>query len=368
MLVVAGMIGCDTAGQIDAFSNGTNGALASWVTSPDGDLLLSDPTAGLDFEVEFIDEDNGNTVEAWAMTVTDGTTTGTIFTQTAFTANTDGNQGFSGSVSLADIATALGTTTASFAEEDEFTFGSILTRGGVQFPVGNASQFLNAVADFDEAIAIETVSVTAKSVDSPYLSATSTDTVFMEFANDFTTVLASNPTLTAISTDGSLNTNGYVFGDMGSKLDEDGEDSVYWVVITPPAGLAGVDTISVVISDASAFATGFVMANDTLENAYFYDNVVPTIAANNSANVAGTGGSVVGYRFNVALSEEIGSVTVVADYADADTDDVEKVVEVEGDVFDYTFDWTAADGAVSITVTIADEAGNAATAINVDLM
>ena len=368
ILIIAVMTACDTAGGIDSFSNGTNGALASWVTPPQGSLIISDPTTGLDFEVEFVDEDGGNTVDSWTLTVTDAVTVGTVFTQTSFSENANGNQGFSETITLTDIASALGATVDSFEEGDEFIFSSTLTRNGTVYPVGSASQFLNAVADFDASIAEETTSLTSKRTKSSYLNSTSIDTIFLEFENDFTTELATNPTLSAISSGG----NAYTIGTIQKMLIEDEDDLMYlyWATITPPATIAVQDTVSIKIADAE-IVSNFPMINDTIKNAYIVDYTAPTVLDDLSSLKRGSGLDTLGYNFNYIFSEDVGSVKLTVDFVgvddnedgdiDEDGDEVEVEIDVTAneDLLDYTFMWTgASDGEVHLVLEVRDLAGN----------
>ena len=371
VLIVAVMAACDdTAGGIDSFSNGTNGALASWVTSPDGDLILSNPDVGLAFEVEFIDENKGSTVEAWTFSVTDGDLAkGTVINQTSFSANSDGNQGFSGTITLADIASALGVTVASLEESDILTFSATLTRGGVVYPVGVASQFLDAVQSFEYTIATETTSLTSFTSKSTHLNAMSVDTIYLEFANDFTSELATKPTLSAISSGG----NTYTFGEVKALLDKKEKDSVYWATITPPASIAEQDMVDIVISAAAAVA-GFTMVNDTTSLVYIVDFIAPTVLEDGSSLKKGSGLDTLGHNFKYVFSEKIGSIKLTADVAgvdddgdgnidaaDTDGDAVETTVETSGDILDYTYPWKGrkAEGEeVTLVLEVRDLAGN----------
>ncbi len=367
VLVVVGLSGCDTAGGADddIFARGADAALASWVSAPSGDLILSDPTSALAWEVEFIDESNGSTVESFQIAISDGTNSGSI-SYSSFTANAEGNQGVSGSISLNDIASAIGVTVASMSEDDDFTFAPTLTRGGVVYPVGNASQFLNAVADFSATIATETTSLTTSSVKNESIN--SADTLFLEFTNDFTTELLVDPTLTIVSATGQVDN---AFGAVAALVDEDGDDSVYYAILTPTA--AATDTISVTLSAASAIATGFAMVDTTLADIWIVDNAIPT-ATDNSSFVIGSGGGNVGYGYNIALDENIGDATLTVDItgvdddgdgdidgADADGDAVSVTIadgSIDDDVFNFTY--TIASGTNgTLTLTLEDLAGNA---------
>ena len=351
-LVVVGMAACDTAGGIDAdiFVPGESAALAVWVSSPSGDLLLSDPTATVDFEVEFLDETDGSSVEAFTMTVTDGTNTGTLINQTAFTANANGNQGFSGSISMNAIAAALGTTVASYSEEDEFDFVSTITRGGTVFPSGNS---LFSVRDFTLETPVETVDVTV-TIKNEFLNGAATGTVVMAFENDFGVELETFPTLTITSGSGS-------FGAVTAVLDEDDEDSVYQAVYTPGAV---EEKISFTITGASAVtAAGFAMATETVTDAFTVDLTAPQLLGNNSA------ASATGQLYNFLLDENIGSVSLLENFTGVDDDgdgtideagEGEKVeVTFSDNFFNFKYDWKAADGEVTLTLEVEDAAGNA---------
>ena len=359
-LIVVGMASCDTAGGIDSFQIGEESALAAWVSSPSGDLILSDPSSALDFEVEFIDATDGSSVEAFNMTVTDGTNTGTIVSQTAFTANENGNQGFSGSISLNDIATALGVTVASLEEDDEFDFTSTITRGGTVLATGNASQFITSVRNFSVTIATETVDV-AVTVKTAKIGVGLTSTVVMAFENDFTVALETLPTLEIIN-GGSGSFGAVTAVPYMDEDDEDnfGNDSVYQVVYTPGAI---EETVSFRVIGASALASGFVMTPDTISKAFTMDLTAPTIVGDNSAT------STSGQLYNLLLDENIGSVTLMQDFTGVDddgengiddADDAIKVADVTFDknVLNYTFDWQASDGEVTLTLVVKDESGN----------
>lgn len=355
--IVIGMIACDTAGNIDSFQIGEESALAAWVSSPDGDLILSDPTSALSFEVEFIDATDGSSVEAFTMTVTDGTNSGTLINQTSFSANDDGNQGFSGSFSLNDIAGALGVTVASLEEEDEFDFSSTITRGGTVLATGNASQFHSSIRDFSAAIGVETVSV-AVTVKKSDLNAGATSEVIMAFANDFTIELATLPTLEVIN--GGTGT----FSAVTAVLDEDGDDSVYVSTYTQ-AGLVEEDVDFRIIGAEAV--DGYTMVADTTEEAFSIDLTAPTIGTDISGAVA------TGYRFyleseaglTVELMEDFAGVDDDGDGdidgADADGDAVAvSGVAFSGRTLDYTYEWVTADGAVTLTLKVTDDAENEA--------
>jgi len=353
--VVLGMAACDDAGGIDSFQLGEESAIAVWVASPKGDLKLSDPTSALAFEVEFIDATDGSSVEAFTMSVSDGTTSGVVINQTAFAANANGNQGFSGSISLNAIATALGVTVASFDEEDEFDFTSTITRGGVTLATGNADQFLESVRGFSGEIAVETVDVTV-TVKKSDLNAAATSAVVMAFENDFTIKLATLPTVIVTS-------GGGTFGATTAVLDEDGEDSVYQAVYTPGATEGKV---SFAVTGASAIAGGFVMVNDTTKSAFTIDLTTPLLVGDNSAT------SATGQLYNILLDENIGSVTLLEDFtgvdddedgdidgADTDGDGVKVTVTFTDNVLDFKYDWEDEDGEVTLTLEVKDAAGNA---------
>lgn len=265
------MVACDEEGTLENFQLGSTTAIAGWVSSPDGDLILSDPTSSLDFEIEFNDGGDGSSVDAVTMTVSDGTTTATILTQTSFTANADGVMGFSGSISLDDIATALGTTASSFDEGDEFDFDHTLTVNGVEIPPGNAATFTNDVDAFGATIATETVSLASGEAEEgeAYVNNTDGVTIVLGFANDFTVELETLPTVEWLDYDG-VNQGSTGIGTVTAVQDEDGADSVYTFTY---ANAAATDTVSFVVSGASAFTSGFVMENDTLEDLFIVDNV-----------------------------------------------------------------------------------------------
>ena len=353
-LIVVGMASCDTAGGIDSFQIGDEAALAAWVSAPDGDLLLSNPAATVDFEVELIDATDGSSVQAFTMTVSDGTNSATLINQTAFTANANGNQGFSGSFSMNSIAAALGTTVASYSEEDEFDFASTITRDGTVLATGNANQFIVSVRDFSWATPVETVSidVTVKTAD---LNAGATSQIVMAFENDFTSVLSVLPTLEVI------NGGTGAFGAVTAVQDEDGVDSVYVATYTQ-AG-ATEETVDFRIISGAAVA-GFPMANDTTTKAFTIDLTAPTIGTDISGAVAS------GFRY--FLESEAGvSVTLMENFTgvddddDGETDEAGEGVAVSDVAFsdralDYTYAWEAADGEVTLTLEVTDAAGNAA--------
>ncbi len=149
-VAAAGVISCDTAGGIEDFNDGvTNASLAVWVDTPFSDadtLSLLDPSNAIEFEIEFLDESNGSLVDAFQLEVSDGTNTAILISQTAFAANENGNQGFSGSFSLTDVVSALGTDLIDYVSGDEFDFTGNITRGGVVYPFGSS---INAVQNFE---------------------------------------------------------------------------------------------------------------------------------------------------------------------------------------------------------------------------
>ncbi len=366
-LVVLGMAACDTAGGIDAdiFTPGESAALAVWADSPSGDLILSDPTSSLDFEVEFIDETDGSSVESFTMVVQirdkDGnvTSSGTVLTQATFTANADGNQGFSGSISLNDIATALSTTTATFSEKDEFHFVSTFTRGGTTYPSGNANQFLESVNDFSEKIGVETVEVTV-TIKNSNVDATG-ELVIMAFENDFGVALETMPTFEILS-GGSGSFGAVTAVPFADEEDEKnfGKDSVYQALYTPGA-VEEVITFRI-LSASAVDVAGFEIVPDTVKKAFTVDLTAPTIVGDLSAT------STTGQLYNFLLSEDIGSVTLKEDFTGVDddedgtVDDATDAVKVDvtftDNVLDFKYDWKAADGEVTLTLEIKDKAGN----------
>lgn len=361
-------VSCDTEGGIDdpVFGIAGNAPLAAWLTSAEGsdDLILSDPTSTVDFEIEFIDATDGSSVEEFTMTVTYETTTVTLISQSSFTSTSSGNQGFSGSFSLNDIASALGVTAATFSEGDEFSFSNTVTSGGTTYPNGNSNTFSNSLRDFDLEIPGETISITSFSTDSTFLNSTSIGTVVLAFANDLTIELETLPTVTRTSSAGSGDD---VLGAVTAVLDQDGADSVYTFDYTP--GAADGDTISFEITAASAVTTaGFEMADSTFSAVFIIDNVDPTVSFTETT-VLTSGLDTTGIRFVTTFSEDIGSITMTANITGVD-DDLDDVVDEDGEVaklsptfsgrtLDYTYPWTGADvGEVTIDIEMRDVAGN----------
>lgn len=352
LLVVA----CDNTNPLEDLG-GTKAAFASWVSAPSGDLLVSDPSSSVSWEFELIDGNNGNDVTSVAIDVSDGTNSGNLATISSFSANSNGVQGASGSFDLTDIAGALGVGVGTIGEDDSFDFTITVTKSdGTTWGQANAgaASGYDPANPFSMSTATETVGVTSLSTIDTYLNAGNVDTIYLEFANDFTVELAVQPTVTSISSEGNTDD---AIGAVQVIADADGADSVYWVSYTP--GAAAADTISIVVAGASAFSTGFVMTNDTTEMVYFIDNVDPTISANGSGEQFGTGGASIGYEFNLVASETIGWAVLSVDWTDAGTTDTS--VKIDGDdtaVLNYMFDWALADGEVTLTMTVYDLAGN----------
>ncbi len=346
-LIVLGMVACDKDGGIDSdiFKATESAALATWVTSPKTGIKLSNPTSTATFEVEFLDETDGSSVEAFTMTVTDkDDKTRVLLNQTTFSANTNGNKGFSGSISMNAIATALGTTVASYSEGDEFDFVSTITRGGTVFPSGNS---LSEVKNFTLTLPVETVGV-AVTIKKSILNAngTTVDMVFTESLNR-------HPSLTVIKGGGR-------FSVVIPILDVKMKDSAYRTTYTPGTV---EEKVSFTITGASAFATGFEMAADTLKDAFTIDLTDPMIVGNDSDTTA-TGGQ----RYILLLDEVIGSVTLkenftgVDDDGDGDDDEVGEGKKVDvtftGAFFDFEYEWADGDGEVTLTLEVKDVAGN----------
>ncbi len=364
VLIIIGQSGCDTAGGVDdeIFARGADAALASWVSTPDGDILLSNPASAASFSVEFIDESGGSTVSNFTLNVSDGTNSGVVFTSSSFSANSDGNQGVSGSYSLNTIMDALGTTVADYEEGDEFEFAATITRDGVVYPAGNAAMFLNAVRQYSIALPLETVVVAGVSADSARLNANSTEYVVMAFENDFGVALKTHPTIEILS-------GGGAFGDVevvafADPEDEDnlGKDSVYRALYTPTT--EGPVTFRII--GASAIGTDvFTNEPDTSENFFIVDLTNPTVVGDNSGQVTA------GQRYSILLDEPVGDVKLMVDFlnvdddedglidaADTDGDAVEGEVAFDGDLIDFTFGWKDEDGQVTLTLEAFDRAGN----------
>ncbi|MEP1032722.1 hypothetical protein [Ekhidna sp.] len=349
-------VACDNTNPLEDLG-GAKAAFASWVSAPSGDLLVSDAASSVSWEFELIDGNGGNDVTSVAIDVTDGTNSGNLATVSSFSANSNGVQGASGSFSLTDIATALGVAVGTIGEGADFDFTITVTKSDGttwgQANAGAASGYDPAVP-FSMSTATETVSVASFATIDTYLNSGNVDTVFLEFANDFTSELSVQPTVTRISAGGNTDD---AIGAVQVLTDASGADSVYYVSYTP--GAAANDTINIVVAGASAFATGFVMTNDTTEMVYIIDNANPTIAANGSSEQFGTGGASLGYEFNLVASETIGWAVLDVDWVDVGTTD--STVKIDGDdtaVLNYMFDWAQADGAVTLTMTVYDLAGN----------
>lgn len=365
LLVVA----CDNTDPLEDLG-GTSAAFASWVSAPSGDLLTSDPSSSISWEFELVDGTGGNDVASVEIRVSDGTNSGTLATITSFSENDNGLQGASGSFDLSDIAGALGVGVGTIGEGDDLDFSLAVEKSdGSVWGQANAgaSSGYDPANPFTLTVATETVSLASSSVDSTYLNANSVDTVFLEFANDFTAVLTTNPTIVEITEQGSTG----VIGAIQTIADSDGADSVYWFTYTPDA-TATTDTVSFQISAAEAVA-GFTMVTDTFKMAYFIDDVNPTVAENNSRLVrAGASLDTTGYDFNYIFNEDIGSLTLMEDFvgvdddgdgdidgADADGDAVAIATSADGDTWEFFYEWTgSADGEVNLTIMVKDLAGN----------
>lgn len=347
------VVACDNTNPLEDLG-GVQGAFASWVSAPSGDLLVSDPTSSVSWEFELIDGNSGNDVSSVAIDVTDGTNSGNLATISSFSANSNGIQGASGSFDLNDIATAIGVAVGTIGEAQDFDFTITVTKtDGTTWGQANAgaSSGYNPANPFTLTTGTETVTVASLSTIDTYLNWANVDSILLEFS---TAELSVQPTISRISSEGNTDD---AIGAVQVLTDADGADSVYWVTYTP--GAAAADTISIVVSGASAFASGFVMTNDTTEMVYIIDNVNPTISANGSAEQFGTAGASIGYEFNLVASETIGWAVLDVDWTDAMTDD--SMIRIEGDetdVLNYTFDWTTADGEVTLTMTVYDLAGN----------
>lgn len=341
------IVACDTTGGLDDFPLGPPAALASWIASPKGDLKLSNPSSSLDFEVELIDEDGGSTVESVTISVskiiseTEKIISGTLITQTSFAENENGNQGFSSSISLSNIATALGVAVDSFEEEDEFTFSTTVTRDGTEYlQAGGASTFLDGVADYSKNISVETVIITSvEEVDGlTGINESDTATVVLGFANDFGTELMVNPTVIDVDSQGNTGTG--TIGAITPVLNEDGEDSVYTFLYTPSS--INADTISFIVSDASALATGFVMLNDTLENIFIVDNVPPVEINGATTPISNDMGDLIGYSFEYTYNENVFAELrefIPSDPDDSDSMDKTTILVLPTDGNRFSFEW-----------------------------
>ncbi|MEP1097259.1 MAG: hypothetical protein ABJG78_19240 [Cyclobacteriaceae bacterium] len=367
-LVIFAMSACDTAGGLDTFGSGDESALSVWVTAPKGDLILSDPTTGLAYEVEFIDATDGSSVEQFTIDVEvrdkDGnvTNSGNLLTTSTFAANANGNQGLSGTITVNGIAAALSTTAATFSEKDEFHFSTTHTVGGVVLANGNANQFLKSTSNFSETIAVETVeaSVTIKNskVDA------NGEYVIMAFKNDFGVALETMPTFEI------LNGGGGSFGPVEVvpfKDPEDtknlGKDSVYQAKYTP--AVDGEVITFRILSASAVTVAGFDIVADTVKKAFTTDLTAPTISGNQSVT------SATGQFYNLFLSEDIGSVSLKEDFKDVDDDEDGMIdgADTDGDAvkvditfsenfLDFKYDWEDKDGEVTLTLVIKDPAGN----------
>ena len=362
------LAGCkEIAGGIDddVYTNHVNGAIAKWITSPKGDLRLSDPASSLSYEVEFLDESGGTTVEKFTFDISykklnrtvDILSSGTIdVPSSSFSANDNGNQSVAGSISLSAINSAIGDNVTLF-EGDTIVFNTTLTRGGVVFAAGavfSATTPLAAIG-FDKLISKETVSATMKEVKRKYVKNGKADSVLLNFSNDFTddslTVL---PTLTYIST---ANSTDHSFEDVVRVTNTNGKDSLFVSKFNP--GVADRDTVSIIINGASAISSGFVMKPDTIKNAYIIDNVVPTVLSNNSVETRGAKNKFLGYTFNLVLSETIGKVLISFDFEKAESKDGKITLEdVDSDVLNYNYVWDQDKGNVTLSVVIEDLSGN----------
>lgn len=319
---------CDRAGQFEAFNEGTEpAALAAWVSEPSGDLLLSDPTSAVSFEIEFV----GTPVSAFELSVTDeDDNTGVLIS-----AATSGN--FSGSFSVGEIATALGVDVSSFSEGDEFTFSSTLTSNGIVYRSsnGNTREF-NVAGDFDQSILTETTELIDNSLDTDgIIRGGQAERIFLEFENDLGSSLATRPTITRTSTSGNTDDT---IGEVQEMVDEDGNATYYFDYT---AGAADSDVISFEITAASAVSVaGFEMEAVSLSSLITVDNVAPTLDGNASA----------GNRVLLVLSEEIGAVTATLDGTEVDIS-----MSDDGVTLDYIY---AGTGAAVLNITVEDNAGN----------
>lgn len=330
MVAVLAMLvwSCDRAGQFQDFNEGTEpAAVAAWVTSPEGSLTLSDPDASVTFEVEFI----GTSVDQFEVSVADSTTSGVLIT-----AGVSGN--YSGSFSLNDIATALGTNVSDYVEGYGFEFSSTVSSNGITYPSSNANtrQF-DAVVDFDEVILVETVKLDDNSIASDgIISSGQSDTVFLEFTSDLGAVLATLPSITRTSVSGNTDD---VIGEVQAMLDEDGEIVKHYFLYT--AGAAGSDVINFQISDASAVSVdGFAMEQVDLAEVFTIDNMAPAVDGNAS----------VGNRVLLVFNEDIASVS-----ATLDSEAIEIEINEDGITLDYAY---SGSGAAVLSLTVEDLAGN----------
>lgn len=330
MVAVLAMLvwSCDRAGQFQDFNEGTEpAAVAAWVTSPEGSLTLSDPTAAVTFEIEFI----GTTVDQFELTVSDSTNSGVLIT-----AGISGN--YTGSFSLSDIASALGTNVSDYVEGYGFEFSSTVTSNGITYPSSNANtREYDAVVDFSEAILVETVKLDDNSIASDgIISDGQSDTVFLEFTSDLGAVLATLPTITRTSVSGNTDD---VIGDVQALEDEDGEIVRHFFLYT--AGAAASDVISFEISDASAVSVaGFAMEAVDLDEVFTIDNVAPVVDGNAS----------VSNRVLLVFNEDIASVS-----ATLDGTAIEIEMNDDGITLDYAY---SGSGAAVLSLSVQDLAGN----------
>ena len=348
------MVGCkEIAGGIDddVYSNHVNGAIAKWTTSPKGNLQLSDPTSSLSYKVEFLDESGGATVEKFTFNISYKKVNGSIdVPSSSFSANDNGNQSFAGTISLNDIKSAIGGS-VTFSEGDAFTFSTTLTRGGIVFPVGTVS---SSASGFKKLISKETVSATMKEVKRKYVRNGRADSLFLNFANDFTNSVMVLPTLTYIST---ANSTEHSFEDVVRVTNTKGKDSLLVSKFNP--GVTARDTVSIIINGASAFSSDFVMKPDTIKNAYIIDNVDPTVLSNNSVETRGAKNKILGHTFNLVLSETIGKVVISFDFEKDESKDGKITLEdVDSDVLNYNYVWDQDKGNVTLSVVIEDLSGN----------
>ncbi len=366
-LMVIYLSGCDTAGGIDSFVSGDEAAIASWVSAPKGSLRLSNDTSSLSFEVEFLDGADGSSVEAYSLVAKDGSTnTGTIVTSTSFTTNKSGRFGLSESFDFRAIYTALGTTLADYTKGAKFTLTSLVTVNGVVYESGLSNQLFKAATDV-LTVPDEVVKIKSSSVNRSFSNTGRTDTVTLDITNDLKDSLTVLPIITRISAQGNTDD---VVGQVQRALDKKGKDSVYWFTYKP--GMATRDTISFLVSGASALSRGFVMKDETLNGVFIVDNIPPTVIGNASDFVRTPAGDRIGYRFNYLFSEDIGEIKITQDFLGVDDDKDKKIDEntgtdkdavkvtstFKGNLLDWTFDWVPADGQVTFTVEIEDVAGN----------
>lgn len=318
---------CDRAGQFEAFNEGTEpAALAEWVSQPSGNLLLSDPTSAVSFEVQF----HGTPVEQFELSVTDGTNSGVLIT-----AATSGN--FSGSFSVSEIASALGVAVSDLSEGDEFTFSSTLTSNGIVYRSSNGNTRVYDIAgDFDRNILTETVTMTDNSLDTDgIIRAGQSERIFLTFENDLGSTLATVPTITRTSTSGNTDDT---IGDVQEMIDEDGNATYYFDYT---AGASVSDAISFEITDATAVnVAGFAMEAVALSNLITVDNVVPTLDGDASLN----------NRVVLIFSEEIAVVNATLDGTAIDIS-----MNEDGLTLDYKYEGT---GASVLNLSVEDHAGN----------